>query len=210
LGFVALAVGSVRAQLVHLSMGIDEPVLILHTNHAGGPFDHGAAFVTALDLYYDSHALIGPLDPSMNYWRARVRVPTVGIFDVVRPLQDVSAWEQGLTFSYFKSEGAIYEDFELNLVFNSTIPTEGPVPLPPFPELGSTEFATSGFFMQSGDSFFQYPDAADELGGGRILSVTAIMTPVPETANFAWAALLLTGVGIASRRTGRRIFSFAR
>ena len=196
---------TVRAQLVHVSTDIENGSLLLKANHASTPWNVGVAEITSFDFTYDSQALIGALDPTKNFWHLKMNFFGVGKFELSRPFDGVSASEQGLTFTSDRFvPGSVFEEFELNLVFNTIIPTEGPLPNP-LPALGSwgQSNVTSEFFLYGGRSYFpDVFDLADVYGGAGITALHPTMTPIPEPSTYAVGTILLVGALIGWRKRG--------
>jgi hypothetical protein len=200
-----LAALPASAQLVHLSLEAPDAGLIIHADDASISWDHSGSWITSFDVYYDGrHSLDAPFDSSKNF--ARVHVHTfdgLPSFDLTRPLQGFQQWNDsetglsGLLFDFARPENS--ETFELNLVFNHLLPETGKLPLPPFPELGATEYTHSDFSIYSGRSFLDYPHFAEAYGGGIVTGLSFEITPVPEPATYAVAAALVLCVVSGAR-----------
>ena len=194
------------AQFIHLSfdVGQSEAGILFHTSNAASPWDHEIGFVTKLDLYYDAEAPLVGMRPGKNWWQMRVEVPSrEHSFLITRPIDTISRWENGLWFIFERSGPGVFEDFELTLVFDSLIPTEGRLPIPPLPGLGEAEFVEPGFSVFAGRTFFPVADVVEGYGGGAIYNYTAEILPVPEPSTYAIGALILTGAVVAVRRRRR-------
>lgn len=188
-------------QFIHLSFEVDQAGILFHTSNAGSPWDREIGFVTKLDLYYDAEAPLVGMRPGKNWWQARVDVPWKDhSFLITRPIDTIHVWDHGLGFVFERFGPGVFEDFELTLIFDAPIPTEGLLPIPPFPALGETEFAESGFSLFAGRTFFPVADVVEGYGGGGFVSYTAEILPVPEPSTYAIGALVLTGAVIAVRR----------
>lgn len=201
LAFASAITAPVFAQLVHLSFELDQASILFHTSNAGSPWDRELGFVTKLDLYYDAEAPLVGMRPGKNWWKAKVEVPSQDhSFSIARPIDSIQVLDQGLWFVFGRSGPGVFEDFELTLVFDSPIPTEGLLPIPPLPDLGETEFVESGFRVFAGRTFFPVADVVEGYGGGAIVGYTAEILPVPEPSTYALGALLFTGAAIIVRR----------
>ena len=192
-----------RAQLIHVSTDISNGSLLLKANHASTPWNVGVAEITSFDFTYDSQAVIGALDPNKNFWHLKMNFFGVGKFELTRPFDGVVASEQGLTFTFDRSvPGSVFEEFELNLVFNSIVPTEGPIPNP-LPALGTwgQSNVSSEFFLYGGRSYFpEVFDLADVYGGAAITALHPTMTPIPEPSTYAVGTILLVGALVGWRK----------
>lgn len=199
------ALSSAVAQLIHVSVDAPDGHLLFKTDDASISWDHSAGFITQFDFTYNSDGKAGPLDPGRNYWRIRVENPELGRnFVITKPLQSVEVWDQGLTFFYNNFENSAFEEFSLDLVFDSPIPTDGSLPKFPLPALGKTEYVESRMSLYVGNSFFHVPHLAEAYGGIGIDSITVTMTPIPEPSVYGLAALAIVGVAIGLRR-GKRL-----
>lgn len=199
--FAGPALSPAVAQLIHISVDMPDGHLLFKTDDARIPWNTSAGFITQLDFMYDSQEHVGALDPGKNTWRMRVENPELGKnFVITGPFQNVTAWDRGLIFEYFKSEGKIYEDVEMTLAFDSPIPTDGSLPKFPLPALDTTGFAQSQFTFFSGNYPFNVPHLAEAYGGIIIQSITVTMTPVPEPSVYGFVGLAVVGAGILVRR----------
>ena len=205
LALISPMLPSAVAQLIHVSVNNPDGHLLFKTDDASIPWNTSGGFITQLDFTFNSAERVGDLDPGRNYWRVRVENPELGKnFTITQPFQSVTAWEQGLVFEYLKSTDKIYLDVELQLVFDSPIPTDGSLPQFPLPELGTTEFSESYFSFWSGNWPFNVPHLAEAYGGTGIQSITVTMTPIPEPSVYGLAAVAVIGGAIGLRRRFRR------
>lgn len=199
--FAGPILSSAVAQLIHVSVNSPDGLLLFKTDDASIPWDHSGGFITQFDFTFNSDEKAGPLDPGRNYWRIRVENPELGRnFVITKPLQSVEVWDQGLTFFYSNIKNNAFEEFSLDLVFDSPIPTDGSLPKFPLPALGKTEYAESRMSLYVGNSFFQVPHLAEAYGGLGIDSITVTMTPIPEPSVYGLAALAIVGAAIGLRR----------
>jgi len=200
------------AQLVHLALEPQDSSVIFHADSGLVPWHPAVGWITEFDIHYDARLNFGdPLDASRNYWHMHLDVPELRSFDITRPIQSISASSDSetgvssLMFTFNRFDATHFETMELNLIFNQLIPTTGKLPLPPLPELGSTQFGQgSSVFIQGGRSYFDFPHLADFYGGAGIRSISFRIQPVPEPAYYALTAtLLLAAVAIARKRFQR-------
>jgi hypothetical protein len=208
LGLLALSgplAAPAPAQLVHVSFDVTGSILF-RASSGLIPWNLEAAPVTKFDLYYDSNARIGvPLDGSRNFWRMQIESPTFGTLNVTRPFDAVTAGDNELEFVYDRTDD-VFESMDLDLIFDGTIPTDGTIPFP-LPPLGtSVTGVESGFFVDSGNSFYHIRDLAETSGGGGFLGYTARFVAVPESSSFAIGGLLAIAAGVitARRRKAKR------
>jgi hypothetical protein len=201
LSLAGSAVSPAVAQLIHVSVDMPDGGLIFKTDDASIPWNQSVGFITQFDFTFNSQEKAGALDPGRNYWRMRVENSSLGRnFVITKPLQTVTAWDQGLTFSYSNFEHNAFEEFDLLMVFDSPIATDGSLPKFPLPALGATEFTQSGMSLFAGRSLFNVPHLTEAYGGIGINSVTVTMTPIPEPSVYGLAALAVAGVAIGLRR----------
>lgn len=191
------------AQFIHMSfdIGVEDAGILFHTSSAASPWDHEFGFVTKLDLYYDAEAPLVGMRPGKNWWQMKVDVPFQDHeFLITRSVDSILRSENSLLFISERFGPGVFEDFELLLIFDSVIPTEGLLPIPPLPALGEWEFAEPNFSVFAGRTYFPVADVVEGYGGGRIYGYTAEIMPVPEPSTYAIGALVLTGAAIAVRR----------
>jgi len=197
--FAGAFIAPATAQLVHLSFDIGEARMLFHSIHAESPWNREGGFVTKLDLYYDAEAPLVGMRPGKNWWQAKVDVPAQKrSFLIARPVQEIERLENisGLRFAFRRNDAIAFEEFELTLIFDSPIATEGLLPIPPLPDLDVTELSRSQFGLFGGQTFFPVADVAEGFGGGQIYGIL----PVPEPSTYAIGALVLMGVVVAIRR----------
>jgi hypothetical protein len=203
--FGGALLGSVRAQLVHISA--TNPMegssgLIFRANDASIPWNHTAGFISRLDLYYDVNDAVGSdgfysfSNPDRNVWRIKVHAYGLGDFEIIRPLQSLVAGESSMTFEY---AGDVFEEFDLTLMFAE--PFTGPgLPVPPL------QFSETSYYLAGGTTFFDVPNLNEGYGGGSFESVNVRLaqavdfTPVPEPSTYAAGAVLLLGFALWHRR----------
>jgi len=186
------------AQLIHISVNNPDDGLLFKADDGSLLWNTSTGYITQLEFTYDSQAHVGALDPGRNGWKMRVENPTLGRnFTIQGAFQRVSTGEQNVLFEYSRPN----EDVELNLVFDSLIPTDGTLPQFPLPALGSTEYTHSNFRFFSGNTLFHVPHLAEAYGGvGNIQSITVWMTPIPEPSVYGLAALAMVGAAVVVRK----------
>jgi hypothetical protein len=208
LGLAGVLSAPAPAQIIHLSIEPDEAFVLFHTSNAGSPWDREVGLITKLDLYYDAESPLLGIRPDKNWWQMRVDVPWRDhSFLLKRPITSVYVWDRGMSFEFARHAAGVFEEFRFSLFFDDPIPTEGLLPIPPFPSLSEEDWGQSSFHVDAGRTLFPVADVTEVYGGGRITDYEVEILPVPEPSTYAAGAVVLAGVAMILRRTRRRVSS---
>lgn len=212
LGFVALLTSPLQAQLVHLAFRDANSSVTFKADDINIPWNQTGGTITRLDIFYDISTAVGTTsdvqgdytfnDPTRDVWRAEVRHFLLGTFEIIRPLQSLTVWQDSFMFTHAIDDGVVWEMAEFEVHYTGAGATPFMLPVSPL------EVTQTHFFIHGTESFFDVPHIGEAYGSASFNQATVRFAdrvdfyPVPEPSTYAFggAALALAAILVSRRR----------